>query len=100
MKYSENAVKKLLQAEELSLEDQIKVNILNFIRTIHLNRQDFIQSSYDSKFFGELPMTFQKKEGQVMGLITAKVNGEVRKFVFNDQGYDALEDILTLFDEI
>ena len=49
MRYSELEVKRLLKmSEELSLEDQVKVNILNFIRTIHLNQQDFIASSFDS----------------------------------------------------
>lgn len=99
MKYSEVEVKKLLKTKDLSLEDQVKINILNFIRTIHLNEQDFIESSFGSKFSGELPMTFQKNAGQVMGLITATVNGEVRKYVFNDQGYEPLEDLLGLIGE-
>lgn len=103
MKYSEVEVKKLLKTKDLSIEDQVKVNILNFIRTIHLNELDFIESSFGAEFFGELPMTFQKNPGQVMGLITATVNGEVHKYVFNDQGYEALEDLLELelleFDE-
>ncbi len=99
MKYSEKQVKKLLKTNNLSIEDQVKGNILNFIRTIHLNEQDFIESSYGSKFFGELPMTFQKNPGQVMGIITATVNGEVRKYVFNDQGYEELGDLLKLVKE-
>ena len=96
MKYSEIELKKLFDAGELSLEDQVKGNILNFIRTIHLNRQNFIESSFESEFFGKLPMTFRKNAGQVMGLITATVNGEVRRFVFNEQGYEPLEDLLVL----
>jgi hypothetical protein len=103
LKYSELVVKKMLKARNLSLEDQVAVNILNFIRTIHSNKLDFIESSFGAEFFGELPMTFQKNPGQVMGLITATVNGEVHKYVFNDQGYEALEDLLELelleFDE-
>jgi hypothetical protein len=42
LKYSEIEVKKMLKAGDLSLEEQIKFNILNFIRTIHLNELDFI----------------------------------------------------------
>lgn len=99
MKYSEVEVKRLLKSKDLSLDDQIKVNILNFIRTIHLNEQDFIELSYGTKFFGELLMTFQKNPGQVMGIITATVNGEVRKYVFNDQGYEELGDLLKLVEE-
>ena len=96
MKYSEIEVKKLLKVGNLSLEDQVKVNILNFIRTIYLNEQDFIDSAYGTEFFGDLPMTFKKRSGQVMGLITATVNGDVRKYIFNDQGYEGLEDLLEL----
>ncbi len=96
MKYSEIEVKKLLKVGNLSLEDQVKVNILNFIRTIYLNEQDFIDSAYGTEFFGDLPMTFKKRSGQVMGLITATVNGDVRKYIFNDQGYEELEDLLEL----
>lgn len=99
MKYSEIEVKKLLKTKDLSIEDQVKVNILNFIRTIHLNEQDFIESSFESKFFGELPMTFLKNAGQVMGIITATVNGEVRKYVFNDQGYEEIENLLKMVEE-
>lgn len=97
LKYTEITVKKMLIAGDLSLEDQIKFNILNFIRTIHLNELDFIESSFGSEFFGALPMTFKKNAGQVMGLITATINGEVRKYVFNDKGYEPLEDLLMLF---
>ncbi|ACB86074.1 hypothetical protein [Natranaerobius thermophilus] len=99
MKYSEVEIKRLMKIKDMSLDDQVKVNILNFIRTIHLNNQDFINSSFGSKFFGELPMTFQKNAGQVMGLITATVDGEVRKYVFNDQGYEEIEDLLQLMEK-
>ncbi len=99
LKYSDIEVKKMLKAGDLSLEEQIKFNILNFIRTIHLNELDFIESSFGSEFFGELPMTFRKKPGQVFGLITATINGEVRKYVFNDKGYEPLEDLLKLAGE-
>lgn len=47
-------------------------------------------------FFGELPMTFKKYPGQVMGLITATINGEVQKYVFNEKGYEPLEDLIKL----
>ena len=96
LKYSEIEIKKLLKTKDLSIDDKIKANILNFIRTIHLNGDNFIESIYGSEFFGELPMTFKKKPGQVMGLITATISGEVRKYVFNDKGYEQLDDILEL----
>lgn len=96
MKYSELSVREMLEAEDLSLEEQIKFNILNFIKTIHLNEVNYIETSFETEFFGELPMTFKKKPGQVMGLITATINGEVRKYVFNDKGYESLDDLLDL----
>ena len=95
MEYSELELKTMLEAGELSLEEQIKFNILNFIRTIHLNKQDFIQESYYTEFYGELPMKFSKKPGQVMGLVTVKV-GDERLYVFNDRGYELVDDLLQL----
>ncbi len=73
-----------------------QLNQLNFIRTIHLNEQDFIQEFYGTEFYGELPMTFRKKSGQVMGLITVKTGDEERTYVFNDRGYELLDDLLEL----
>ena len=84
---------------DFSLEEQINLNILNFINTIHLNKLDFIETTFDSEYFGELPMTFKKDSGQVMGLITATINGDVRKYIFNDKGFEALEDLLKLADK-
>ncbi|MDO9566555.1 MAG: hypothetical protein Q7J15_07435 [Candidatus Desulfaltia sp.] len=96
MKYSEIELKKMSKAGNLSIEDQIKFNILNFIRTIHLNKQDFIHESYGSEYFGDLPMTFKKKAGQVMGVIHVKTKSEERTYIFNDRGYELLEDLLQL----
>lgn len=96
MKYSELELKRMSKAKELSIEDQIKFNILNFIRTIHLNKQDFVQESYSTEFYGELPMTFRKKTGQVMGLITVKAEDDERTYVFNDRGYELLDDLWRL----
>lgn len=95
MKFSELEIKKMLKSGDLSLEEQIKFNILNYIWTIHLNDEDFIETSYRTEFFGKLPMTFMKNHGQVMGLITATIDGEVRKYVFNDKGYEPLEDLIS-----
>lgn len=46
---------------------------------LHINSKGMMLVG--SKFFGELPMTFQKNVGQVMGLITTTIDGEVRKYV-------------------
>jgi site-specific DNA-adenine methylase len=96
MKYSELELKRMIKAGDLSIEDQIKFNILNFIRTIHLNKQDFIQESYGTEFYGELTMTFRKKAGEVMGLISVKIEDDERTYVFNDCGYELLDDLLQL----
>ncbi len=89
MRYTEPILKKNMTPEE-----EISFNILNFISTIHLNGDDFIESVYDSKFFGDLPMSFSKKSGQVVGIITAEVKGKIRRYVFNDQGYENLDELL------
>jgi len=94
VKYSETEVIHLLETKGLILEDQVKANILNFIRTIHLNKQPFIHSAFDTEYFGQLPMTFKKESGQVIGLVTATINDCVHQYVFNDQGYEALSDLL------
>lgn len=96
MMYSKSALKKMVVAKDLNIEEQIQFNILNFIHMIHLNKQDFIQESFGSEYFGELPMTFKKKAGQVVGIITVKIKGEERKYIFNDQGYEALHSLLEL----
>ena len=98
MKYSELELKKMRKTGDLSTEDKIKFNILNFIHTIHLNKQDFIQESYGSEYFGDLPMTFKKNAGQVIGLINVKTKSEERTYIFNDRGYELLEDLLELKD--
>lgn len=69
MKYSELELKKMIKRGIDSIEDEIKFNILNFISTIHHNKQDFIESSYNSEYFGDLGMTFKKKPGQIFGVI-------------------------------
>jgi hypothetical protein len=78
MKYSELELKRMIKAGYLSIEDQVKFNIFNFIRTVHLNKLDFIQESYGTEFYGELPMTFRKRAGQVVGLISVKIEGDER----------------------
>lgn len=40
----------MIKAGYLSIEDQVKFNIFNFIRTVHLNKLDFIQESYGTEF--------------------------------------------------
>ena len=96
MIYLESELSRIIKKGNLSIEDQIKFNILNFIQTIHLNKQDFIHASIKSNFYGKLPMAFRKKAGQVVGLITVKIDGEERVYIFDDRGYELLDDLLDL----
>ncbi|MGP4073245.1 hypothetical protein ACTWQB_11900 [Piscibacillus sp. B03] len=98
MQYSEIVIDRLMSADELSTEEEICVNILNFIRTIQHNQLDFISTEYDSQYFGELPMTFRKEAGQVFGMITATVEGHVKKYVFNERGYESMDDLERLIE--
>lgn len=50
MKYSELKLKRMNNAGMNSTEDKIKYNILNFIRTIHLNELNFIEEFFDTEF--------------------------------------------------
>ena len=98
MIYSKLELKKMVNRglQNLSVDDEIKFNILNFIHCIYLNKQDFIKESYDSEFFGNLSMVFKKKPGQVFGLVRVFIKDEGRKieYVFNEKGYEVLEDII------
>ena len=96
MKYSRSEINKLWEIEDKTLEETIKLDILNFIGAIHANKRDFIDESYDSEFFGDIGMTFKKRSGQVMGVIAVNIKSEDREltYIFNEQGYELLDDLL------
>lgn len=98
MKYSTSEINKLWEIEDKTLDETIRLDILNFIRTIHSNKHDFIDESYDSEFFGDIGMSFKKKSGQVMGLISVNIKSEDSKliYIFNEKGYELLDDLLEL----
>lgn len=96
MRFSVFELERMFGRKNLNLEDQITANILSFIHTIHLNGHNFIDSTFESEYFGNLPMTFRKESGQVVGLITATIHGEVRKYVFTEHGFEVLDDLLRL----
>lgn len=98
MKYSTSVINKLWKLEDKNLEDTIKLDILNFIRTIHSNKHDFIDEFYDAEYFGDVGMTFRKNSGQVVGVITVDIKSEDRKltYIFNENGYELLDDLLEL----
>jgi len=63
MRYSELQLKTIMNKglRNITIMDEITYNILNFIHCIHLNKQDFYHESFNTKYFGDLEMTFTKK---------------------------------------
>ncbi|TCP28982.1 hypothetical protein EV207_11315 [Scopulibacillus darangshiensis] len=98
MRYNEIDLRKLLKKEfeTLSLKEQIEVNILNFIRTIHVNHQDFYTSSFDSKYHGDLEMAFKKDADRVIGhcRILVKNDDITLDYLFTENGFELLEDTI------
>jgi hypothetical protein len=62
MRFSEVELRKRVKKglHNLTPEEEIDFNILNFIHCIHLNKQDFYSERFDSKLYGEIEMTFKK----------------------------------------
>ena len=94
MRFSQLELDRTLKRAKHSKEDEVKFNILNFIDTIHLNRLDFIAESFRSDYYVDPPMTFRKEAGQVIGIVTATIDGKEHRYVFTDQGYEALDELL------
>ena len=98
MKFSKSEIRRLRKIKNRTIEETIQIDILGFIETIHSNKQNFIDEMYDSEYFGDLGMTFKKKSGGVMGVINVNIKNEDREvvYIFNDQGYESLDDLLEL----
>ena len=98
MKFSKSEIRRLRKIKNRTIEETIQIDILGFIETIHSNKQNFIDEMYDSEYFGDLGMTFKKKSGGVMGVISVNIKNEDRElvYIFNDQGYESLDDLLEL----
>ncbi|QQE74983.1 hypothetical protein KDJ56_03275 [Brevibacillus composti] len=98
MKFNELELKKLMKKDfnALTIEERIQVDILNFIRTIHLNKQDFYSVSLDSKYYGDLPMTFKKNANCLIGHCRVLIKDENRyyDYLFTENGYERLNDLL------
>ena len=69
MRFSEVEMKRIIDKgfKNVSLEEEIAFNILNFIHCIYLNKQDFYRESFDSQYFGNLEMTFKKRGSCLIG---------------------------------
>jgi len=67
MKYNYLQLKKMMKKDNLTVDEVIFIDILNFIRTIHLNKQDFYSARFDTQYFGDREMTFKKKANCLIG---------------------------------
>lgn len=82
--------------ENITIEDKIKFNILKFIQCIHLNKQNFSETSFDSKLFGDLQMTFKKDASCLIGYckVVIKKENRIEEYLFTDSGYEKLNKII------
>lgn len=98
MLYDELELMRLMKKgyKNMSIEEEIKINILNFISCIHSNNQDFYRASFNSQYFGDLEMEFIKKPGSLIGYVSVRVKKENRemKYLFTEKGYEILSDVI------
>lgn len=98
MLFDEAELKKMIANgfENITVENEIKFNILNFIQCIHLNKQNFYESSFDSKLFGDLEMTFKKDENCLIGYCRAVIKKEntIVEYLFTDVGYEEMTQVI------
>lgn len=101
MMYSELSLRRMLKkgVDNLSKDELLKYNIMNYIRMIHLNKDDFVASRYKSRYFDGLKMYFCKEAGAIFGKIYCYWNEtDIRVFLFNDFGYDEIFENSFTFD--
>jgi hypothetical protein len=95
---SEKEYKRLIESGYAndSVENEIELNLLNFIRVIHLNRQNFYSESFDSQHYGDLEMTFKKNSNCLIGHCRAenKKEGIVVNYLFTENGFELVDDVL------
>lgn len=98
MIFSEIEYKQLLVSgyADYSIENEIELNLLNLIRVIHLNGQDFYSQSFGSQYFGDLEMTFNKKSNCLIGHCRAeyKKEGIVVNYLFTENGFELVDVVL------
>ena len=98
MRFSELEFKRLIDSgyPEVCIENEIEFNIINFIRCIHLNKQDFYSESYGTEYFGDLEMTFKKDSGSLIGYCKANIKkeGRVLEYLFTENGFELLQDVV------
>ena len=98
MRFSELQFKHLVNTgyADMTIENEIEFNLLNFIRCIHLNKQDFYSESYGTQYFGDLEMTFKKNSDSLIGHCRANIKneGRVLEYLFTENGFEILQDVV------
>jgi hypothetical protein len=98
MRYSEFELIRITKMghNKMTIDDEITFNILNFIRCIHLNNQDFYKDAFDSKMFGNLEMVFRKNGDCLFGhcRVVIKKDNSVLDYVFSADGFELLGDVV------
>jgi hypothetical protein len=100
MRFSELELKRIIDKEytNMSIEEEITFNILNFIHCIYLNGQDFYSESFNTQFFGDLEMTFRKSGCCLVGHCQAIIKKENRviDYLFTENGFELLQDVVKI----
>jgi hypothetical protein len=98
MLYTELELKRLLKKgyKNMTVEEEITFNILNFIHCIHLNGQDFYRAVFDSIFFGDLEMIFKKDPNCLVGYSRAidKKGNKTYEYLFTENGFEMLYKVV------
>ncbi|MDD3051404.1 MAG: hypothetical protein PHR06_09680 [Candidatus Cloacimonetes bacterium] len=97
MKYNELEIKKMMKkgSDNLSVDELISIDILNFIRTVYLNKQEFYSARFDTQYFGDREMMFKKEANCLIGhcRVSFKDEGKVIDYLFTENGYELLSEI-------
>ena len=98
MQFSEVEMKRIIDRgfKNVSLDEEIAFNILNFIYCIYLNKQDFYRESFDSQYFGDLEMTFKKSGDCLIGhcRVVVKKENRVIDYLFTENGFELLQEVM------
>lgn len=98
MKFNEIELKKLTKKgiDALSVDEKISINILSFIRTIHLNKQDFYSAVFDTQYFGDIEMSFRKDPNCLIGhcRVVDKSENTTIDYLFTENGFELLSDVV------
>ena len=98
MLYSKNELRRLVKKgyKNLTIEDEITFNLLNYIDCIHSNGQNFYRESFDSKYFGDLEMTFTKSGNCLIGhcRVIDKKKNMIYDYLFTENGFEMLYNVI------